>query len=252
MADGFRPPPRIKTALDNRKTQLTAPCPSAPGKTSTFSIILVANNPRVVIYTNDPSDEGADKEYGKITANLDLWVMFNILGILYEAIEFKPTPEAIEFKRKVENKNYIFPGGKRSETPVVVSELFVGKDKDGCVWISVTKKDRPRIKFIFGFNDFHRYYHGDGTALSNAETSVVGARGWARMMEVLLGAVATSNYTEPPPKDQTRTGQGGAQGGGSYGNRSGGQGGGYNNNNRGGPPAGGNGNSSGSDDDIPF
>lgn len=57
MAD-FRPPPRIKNALDNRKLNLSAPTPGAQGKYANLIWGIINNNPRITVYTGDPSEEG--------------------------------------------------------------------------------------------------------------------------------------------------------------------------------------------------
>ena len=57
---------RVKNALDNRKLFLTAPVPStdpeAKGKYSTLQWMLVKNNPRMVVWTNDPADTGESND----------------------------------------------------------------------------------------------------------------------------------------------------------------------------------------------
>lgn len=238
MAGNFTPTPRVKNALDNRKLNLSAPVPNVQGKYASLIWGLYSNNPRITVYTNDPNDNNAPG-YGKISANLDLPVFYAFLHMLNMAIEAPG-----EYKNKVENKNYIFPGGKRSDTPVVVSELHVGKDKDGVLWISVTdamKKERPRIKFKFTPGDFHQFQHGDGRPYTEGEASVLFAKGYVNLLNSMMAHLAVVNYVEPPQKDQggggQRQGGGGGGGGGNWNNRGGG----------GGSSGGG-----GQDDDLPF
>lgn len=224
MAGNYTPTPRIKNALDNRKLNLSAPVPGVQGKWASLIWGLFSNNPRITVYTNDPNDT---KDYGKISANLDAPVFFTFMQMLMQAIDAPG-----EFKTKIENKNYTFPGGKRSELPSVLSELHTGKDKDGVVYMSVTARDRPRIKFTFHPSDFHNLIHGDGRAFTEAEASVIYARGYVQLLTNMMSHMLVNNYVEPPPKDGGQRGGGG--GGGGYGNRGGGGGGGG-----GGQPAGG-------------
>ena len=240
---------RAKTALDNNKLNLYAPTPGHNGKSARLIWGLYSNNPRITVYTNDPNDQDASKNYGKISANLDAPTFFAVLNMLTKAVD--PATPA-DWRMKIENSNFIFPGGKRSEKPVVVSELIVGKDKDGTIWISVVdfKKDRPRIKFVFGKSDFHRYIHGDGTPLTDAETSVLYAQAYIKMLQIMMGNMLVSCYVEPEPKPQQN--RGGSGGGGGY-NRGGGGGSNYGGGNRSG--GGGGGGSYGGDEvepDIPF
>lgn len=246
MAD-FKRPERVKNALDNRKLNLSVPCPGVQGKWSSLIWGFHANNPRLTVFTNDPNDSGADKGYGKISANLDMPVFYAFLAEFDKIIEGPP-----DQKCTIENKNYIFPGGKKSDKPVVVSNLHFGKNKDGVIWLSVTapaNQNRPKIMFTFGPSDFHQFIRGTGEPMTAAEVSQAFARGYIRILENMVANLAVNNYEEPPKKDAPG-------GGGGYGNRGGGGGGGGygGGGNRGGGNYGGGGGGGGSDDgdDLPF
>lgn len=247
MAGDFKPAPRKKNALDNRKLQMSAR--NQDGKFASLQWGIFSNNPRITVYTNVESDK--DVNYGKISANMDTPAFYAFLGLLNEAIDFvKGTNGLEEFKASIENKNFIFPGGKRSEKPVVQSELFVGKDKEGVVWMGVMAKDRPRIKFDFQLADFHQLKHGTGETFSKAEASVVAARAMWTILVEMIAHMQVTEWVEPPPPEQRNGG-----GGGGY-NRGGGGGGGYNRGgggggNRGGDSFGGGGGSE-VGEDLPF
>lgn len=196
MAD-FTPVQRAKNALDNRKLNLSCKCPADQSKWSSLIWGLYANNPRITVYTGDPSDQGESKGYGKITANLDLPTFYAFLQAMYEVIDSEG-----EFKTKLENKNFIFPQGKRSEKPVNVSDLWFGKDKDGIIWISVTARDRPKIKFTFGPTEFHNFVNGDGSQASPAKISKLYAKAYVKILENMMTNMAVDNYVEPPKRDQ--------------------------------------------------
>lgn len=222
MATGFQPTPRKKIALDNNKLNLNAPCPTAPGKTSAWTWGFVKNNPRITIYTRDPADNTEKTGYGKIVANLDTPTLYAFFENILRA-----TTEENGWKVKIENKNYTFFGGKRSDAPVVINELWTGKDKDGCIWVSITAKERPLIKFIFGGTEFHHLFHGDGSQYTQAEASVGYAKGLVKFLQKLYAQISITEYIEPEPPQQ-RQGFGGQQGGGNNYGGGGGQGGGYN------------------------
>lgn len=245
---GFQPPPRKKIALDNRKLNLSAPTPGHQGKFASLIWGLHKNNPRITVYTNDPTDTGPDANYGKIVAALDGPVFFAFLHQLNQVVD---GPNDV--KLKVENKNFSFAGGKRSDRPVVMSELWFGKNPEGIVWLSVAAPNRPKIQFKFTLSDFHQFIKADGTPFNAAEGSVAAAKGYIKVLEQMMAIMMADNFEEPPPKD------GGQGGGGGYGNRGGGggQGGGGGGYNRGGQGGGGGGapRSGGDDiagDDLPF
>lgn len=211
MATGFQPTPRKKIALDINKLNLNAPCPTAPGKISAWTWGHVKNNPRITVYTRDPADNTEKTGYGKIVANLDLPTLF----VFFEKIKEATTQEK-GWKVKIENKNYTFFGGKRSDAPAVLTELWTGKDKDGCVWISVTAKDRPLIKFIFSGTEFHNLYHGDGTPYTQAEASIGYALGYVNVLKEIYSNIAVSEYIEPEPPQQRQGGNSYGGGGNNY------------------------------------
>lgn len=195
MSD-FRPPERIKNALDSRKLHLTTRCPGDSTKFSSFTWQLVANNPRLVVWTNDPSDTGEANGYGKITANLDAPTFTAFLQLLGEVID---SPG--EKKEYLENRNYIFPKGVRSETPVLISTLYCGKDKDGIIWISLVAKNRPIIKFTFGEGEFHHFFNGDGTPADKAKVSQRYARAYIKLLYGIMETLLVNLWVEPPKRD---------------------------------------------------
>lgn len=216
MSD-FRPAPRKLNALDNKKLRMSAP--NKKGKMASLAWMLVKNNPRLVVYTNDPDDQNND--YGKISANLDAPTFFAFLALLKDAIDAPG-----QFGEKIENKNFTWGGGKRSDEPVVVNSLIVGKDEDGTIWVCVSAPRRPQLKFPFTSPDFHHFIHRDGSPYTAAEISKIYATAYHSMLSLLAGNLLVTEWVPPdPPKDQNNRGGGGGQGGGGY-NRGGGQGGG--------------------------
>lgn len=209
---GFTPPARKKNGLDNKKLNLSAPCPTAPGKTSALIWGVYASNPRITVYTGDPEDSSERTGYGRIAASLDAPTFEVFLNMLKEAVD-----STVEYKNKIENLNYTWFGGKRSENPVVVSSLWVGKDKDGLVWISVTAENRPLIKFIINNPEYHNLFHGDGVPFTKAEASTIYGKAYVKLLSGMMTHLLVSDYVEPEPK-KPNAGSGGyqKQGGGGY------------------------------------
>lgn len=196
---GFVPPMRKKIALDNRKLTLNAPCPTAQGKTSNLVWGLVANNPRITVYTGDPEDSGERNGYGKIVAAMDAPAFYILLGMI-EKYADGPNSE----KGKMDNLNYTWFGGKRSEQPVVVSETWVGKDKDGKVFLSIISGSRPKIAFYFQPPQFHQLCSADGTPLDKGQASTLAAKGYAALLSNMMSNMLVTEWVEPPPpKDKS-------------------------------------------------
>ena len=210
----FTPPTRKKNALDNNKLKLSVPCPTAPGKFSSLVWGVYKNNPRITVYTGDPEDSGERNGYGAIKANLDGPQFAAFIEMCNSVIQ-GPAGE----KRKIELLEFTFFGGKRSEMPVVVSEVWVGKDPDGAIWISVTAVNRPKIKFIFSSGQYCNLFHGDGTPLSKDETSKLFAAGYVKLISNLVPNVMVSEFAEIVPKQQGGYQNKGGGGGNNYQNR---------------------------------
>ena len=254
MSD-FQGQPRKKIALDNSKLGLVAKCPTAEGKISKLSWGLNKNNPFIRVYTGDPADESERTKNGRIQAELDAPHLYALMVLIRQA-----TREENGWKNCISCSNYIFPGGKRSESPVVTAEIWVGKDKDGVVYISLIDKlikDRPVIKFDICVGGFWiKLRHGDGREYTKAESSLVFANGYANMLEALYGGLLIDEFVPyQKPEGQNNGGRGGygkgGGGGGGY-SRGGNGGGGYS---KGGDSSGGGSSSFGGDDggdDIPF
>ena len=235
-------PQRKKNALDNQKLKISAPCPSAQGKWSTMGWGLYKNDrPRLTVYTNDPADSGNDN--GMIRAPMgapDFFALLHHLNTLCESTEVQ--------RHKIELKDFIFPGGKRSAEPVVVANLWVGRDEEGVIWISPQSTDtsRPKVKFPLGPANWANWFNGQGEELSKGELSKIYAAGYIKMIGAVMEQLLVSEYKEPEKRD----GQNGGGGGGRNNN--------YNNgggrNNGGGNQGGGGGGQQNNsfDDDLPF
>lgn len=235
-----------KLLISENKMGLEAPS-SQEGKTANFVWDFRNNNPRATIFTHDDGDQ--QNERGMIVANLDFKTFFAALEMLRMVANMPAevyTAKETGVSFRVDNDNFTWSdnpaGGERvkSEKPSKQSELWVGRNKEGTVWMAVYANGRPRINFPVGPTSFHHFNHGDGTALSKAELGTIFGRSYARMCEQIMAACGVAGYNPLPrperaPWVQRPQGQGG--GGGGY-NRGGGGGGG-NWQNRGGGGGGG-------------
>ena len=245
QGQGGFPPAKAKNALNHNKLNMVTKCPTAEGKLSKLSWQIHKNNPRLTVYTGDPADESARTNNGRIQAELDMPHLFAMFGIIRKAAAEQPG-----FKECIECWNFIFPGGQRSKEPVNTCKIWIGKDKEGVVYISLVDaihKDRPVIKFDFlpgAGGNWIRFNRGDGTPCPKDAASVIFAEGYARMMEMLMTNLAITEFVPYEPQ-QKPGGFGG--GGGGYQQRGGGSGGGGGYQQRSAPAA-----DVAGDDDLPF
>jgi hypothetical protein len=234
---------RRKGALDNRRLTLQALDKNADGKYSSWVWGFRKNMPTITIWTNEEADKQSQHK-GKISAEMDIALIYFLCEEILRAIE-----EPGEYKASVNLKGFKFFGaGKRSDEPMLLSSIFVGKGADGVIWLSVTAKDRPRYRFGFvppeAFNDF---VDGNGNPADRGKVSQIYARGYVKLLQQLYATYAYHEFTEPPPKKQGGGGYGGGNGGGGYNN---GGGGGYGGGNGGGQRQ--QSNYSDMDNDVPY
>jgi hypothetical protein len=200
----YTPTPRVKNALDDTKMKLTAPAPTAAGKTASLVWGITGNNPRATVYTQDPNENDERTGYGKIIAKLDITV-FNAFMVLVRQIANGPT----DTKAKMENKNYTWFNRKRSDTPAVINTLWAGKDKDGGVWISIDEQNRPKIKFYISTPDFHCLYNGDGTPFTPEQVSKTFTIGYTELVQRTMNNLFTTTWVAPEPKTPPQNNGGG-------------------------------------------
>ena len=231
-----------KIALNNMKLGLRVPCPTAEGKFSSLSWGLNKNNPYIRVYTGDPADENERTKNGRIQAELDLPHMYLIFQLIRTAVS-----KENGWKNCLEIKNFIFPGGKKSEKPVNTCDIWVGKDKEGCVYISLIDKlikDRPVIKFDIAMNGYWmNLKHGDGQPYTKVETSTMFALGYATYLEEVYAHLSVTEFVPYESKSKD-AGKGGYSRGGN--NQRFGGGNNYNNRNNESSS------SNDEDDEIPF
>lgn len=190
------PPLRKKNALDNRKLNLSTPCPTAPDKTSALIWGVYGNHPRISVYTNDPNDVGEEKEYGRIQARLDSPTFFAFIELLEHIAKTKG-----EFSRKIKNLNYVWKDGQRAEEATVVSNLEAGRDKEGVIWVAITALDRPVIRFPIINSDYHHWCNVDNTPVSKEEASEFYTLGYCNLLRNFYGNILVSEYVDDAPRN---------------------------------------------------
>jgi hypothetical protein len=194
---GNRLPKPKKTPLENNKLALYTK--NEEGKTARLVWTIINNNPRIMVYTNLTADK--NNNYGRISANLDLPTMMLVT-------EYLKSMKSMERGTKyvMENKTFTYVGDKRSDEPSKVSELWIGKDNEGVIWLSVVSENRPKIKFELLLSNYHHLISTDGTPVAKGALSEMMANAYSNMLSSLYTHIYVSNYVEPAelperPKD---------------------------------------------------
>lgn len=226
-----------KAPMDWTKMALSTPTPGGQNQWSSLVVDVagIAKQIRWTLWTNIPDDK--ENGGGKISTQISVPAWFAFLAQLQQVINSKA-----EIKLSVAGLNWYGFGGKRSETPKLETELFVGKDADGVMYILLTAPKRPKLVFHFDpkqvGGSFHEFRTNTGDALDRAASSLMYARGyhtlWSKIIEMdmiseLLRQTKPNDYEPPFVFNGGGAGGGaarGGQGGGGGGYQRGGQGGG--------------------------
>jgi hypothetical protein len=182
-----------------------APVPGVEGgKKARLVWVVRDNNPRITVYTNVQGDSA----YGIINAGLTPEILYVLLDLLEEVIKGeKGEKRVIECltSPKQEDGSY----GPKQPT----SSVWVGKDANGVVWISVVSanQDRPKIKFEFKVYEYYRLLKSDGVPITEAESSELWALASVRALRLIF-ANLTSGFR---PRVQAPSGSKPSYGGGA-------------------------------------
>lgn len=212
MAEQPQRKPIPLTQLDVMSNWMYADPVAGGTRRPNLRVRVMGNVPRFVVRTNVPDD----KNNGRIDFHTDLATFSVIIAKLEELAKGDTTSYEWTYE------DHIFNNGKRSETPVTISTLRIGKDReDGRVYIAVLGYNRPKIQFFFGPSRFHKFRYGDGSEITMADQSAAYAMGFVKGYAPIVHQLLVSTFDEearnvpkpPPQQDQ--------QGGGNYQQRSG-------------------------------
>lgn len=209
-----------KTALDHSKIAILGQPVNGSKKQPRFCVTLINNNPRIKVFPNVDGDEKA------IVGKLDSLGFAGMIESILDVATGKREKAGFELK------DHTFYEKKRSPEPVVEAKLTIGKD-NGVVFMALTAKNRPLLKFPFTYGSYIRPLGEDGNPMSPQDESVHAAKAYCSYVSKLMTAVTAANYIKPePPAGGNGWGNkdNGGGGGGWKGNN-GGNGGGWNKNN---------------------
>jgi len=176
--------------LDFTKLQLFTPTPGVQGVRAKLSFGFRDGNPRITVFTNDPNDTTAK---GIIYAGMLPEVFEVFLAQLDTVIRSKE-----EMKQVMDCYTQRYEDNKPTGERVLNSQVWVGKDTDGMIWISVTAKGRPQIKFTFQVSDWHKLLKGDGTPFSESEASRLAALAHMNLLRQVYAHMLTQYLQNPP------------------------------------------------------
>jgi hypothetical protein len=208
--------------------ELTLWAPStAQGKFAMFLVdVGIDGKVTFTVRTGDPADKEKQKDGDVIRFRMKLMDYEKFTNVFGDVVRSKgPMKECA-----VEQVYYKFDKASqqrvRMDQPRDGNKLFINKDADGVVSVSLVQYNRTNIEFGFlARNPEIVFAHGDGNKWSDGEMSQSGARAYHKVMTELFDRVNTSlirqqqvpDLYKPPYVPAAPSGNGGG-----YGNKSGG------------------------------
>lgn len=167
------------------KLSMFTPTPGVEGRRAQFTWSMRDGNPRIVVWTNHPEDNGGK---GQIYAGFNAET-FGMFIALFRKVIASPTPTKVKFD------NYIakYENDRATGDRTLGSELWFGKDESGFIWISLTAPERPKVVFKFGLSDWHNIFI-DGVQMSEAQASVLQAEVNLKTIEDVYNSVFAMEF----------------------------------------------------------
>jgi hypothetical protein len=209
-----------KAPIDWYQLALSAQCPAAPDQRSSMIFGVNNHNVTITVYTNDPNDkDNKQTNNGMIKTSMRIDVFLAFLAIFETVLKAKGP-----FKRIVTGVRW-YNGKDKLETPWNDTDLFVNKDADGVMSLTLTSKKSQKITFGFipkGYHETHYFKDEAGNLLPDGEVSMMYARGRMELLkkvvelEMFNKLLLTSRPDEyAPPVIRTFPGSNGGGGGNS-------------------------------------
>lgn len=176
--------------VELEKFMMFSPTPNVEGRRSKLTWGVREANPRVVVYTNDPSDK---EQYGMISARMDPVTFFSFLDEL-EKLARSPG----EGRGWVECMTGEYENDKATGRKIKDSTLYYGKNAEGLVWLMVdsAKEGRPKVRFVFEISDYHCFFKSDGTAMTRGEASAMAAVATVKNVRVIINNIMSQQLSE--------------------------------------------------------
>jgi hypothetical protein len=127
-------------------------------------------NPRITVYTGGTGSEAV------ISFPTDPITMVAAMNYLKDVIKAPPGT-----KMSIESLTTVYENNRPTKEKKVLSTLYLGKSKDGLIYMSVISEGRAKLIFTIKASPYHVFRDGDKNVLAEAKVSEMLASGIADM-----------------------------------------------------------------------
>lgn len=156
-------------------------------KRPTLRVGVFGNNPRLTVRTNVEGDQN----HGKIDFNCDLATFAAAIAYVRKLANGVDCEPHMEFVYQND-----FVAGKKLDSIIPLTNLVIGKDAEGRIYIALvsSQTSRPRIKFYFGPSKHHDILLKDKSKAGPGLLSQCYAEGWAKPAYDLVIHYLTADF----------------------------------------------------------
>lgn len=178
----------INKYFDLAKIVLWSDAPDAESKRARLIFNFRDGNPRITVYTGAVGPEGV------ISYPCEVPTMVAILNLMKDVAKAEPG-----VKYSIDSLTTVYQDNRPTNEKRVVSTLYVGKSKEGLVYLSVITEGRPKLVFTIAASQYHTFRDGDKNLLPSTKVSEMLTMGIAdTMLNVIAHAVmqySSDEYT---------------------------------------------------------
>lgn len=173
----------------NRYINLNSLTMYRPNKDNTFVSRLTFGTRngqlRVAVNVGDPDKEWQQNMASIALSPVGLDMVLDTLG--------KAIAGPAEQKYKVEHYWPVRDKNTKKLTgeQTLGTTCVVGKNKEGLIWIALLSDNIPNVPFIFGLPDWNKFYHPDGSMITEEECSVRVAKSYIRVLRSAIPTLTT-------------------------------------------------------------
>lgn len=125
-------------------------------------------NPRITVYTGGTGAEGM------ISFPSDAPTMVTILNYLKDIAKSEPGT-----KMSFDSMTTLYENNKPTKEKKVLSTLYIGKSKEGLVYLSLISENRPKLIFTITTSPYHAFRDAEKNNIPESKVSEVMAMGIA-------------------------------------------------------------------------
>ncbi len=223
--EGFGGVSQVKNSIDNTIIKVYGKKLENGTGAPSLSVKLVQTRAdmqiRVDVYTNVAND----KEKGLIRQDFSIysfnWFLEQMELALHGNAAMGIEPIKADQRISLDVSDYVWAGGKRSDSPMLKNKLFFGRNPEGLYFISLVNYDssRPKIQFFLELPNRMAFVK-NGQPLKNEEASFISACSFIRTVRIGMASRSPSvafNPYDPNAKGGNSGGRGGYSAGGNGG-----------------------------------